>query len=95
MSNNSTNTNRVSVKGTDWKKAISISADKFDQVSAAILTVLPEDPIRFSELSKLVESKLPHFDGSVSWYTVSVARELETQGKLVRHIKPVRYSRAS
>ncbi|MBL8059841.1 MAG: hypothetical protein JNK63_03885 [Chthonomonas sp.] len=84
---------RVAINGATWKKPITISAPKYDQVSEAILAVLGSEPIRFSDLVKLVEKELPNFDGSVSWYTVSVSRELEMRGKLVRHAKPVRYSR--
>jgi hypothetical protein len=72
---------------------MAIAAEKYEQVSKAIMSVLPANPIKFTGLVKVVEKQLQNFDGSVAWYTVSVARELEAQGKLIHHTRPVLYSK--
>jgi hypothetical protein len=87
------NAARTVIRGKGWKKPSTIAADRFDEVSKAILASLDATPIRFSELVERVATRLPDFEGSVSWYTTIVARELEVRGKVVRHTRPVLYSR--
>ena len=50
-------------------------------------------PITFTQLVERVDARLRDFDGSVAWYTITCARELEVRGQLLRHARPVRYSR--
>ena len=73
-----------SIRGKGWKKSINISLDKYQVVSKAILKALTSKPVKFSELAAKVKIATPNFPGSVSWYTVSVLRELENEGKVIR-----------
>lgn len=88
------NSDKVKIKGRGWNKSFKISRDKYDAVSEAILKVLSKEPIRFSDLENGVKKQLPDFEGSVGWYTISVLRELETQGKIKRILgRNVTYSK--
>jgi hypothetical protein len=72
------------IQGKGWKKAITISGEKYEIVSKAVLKSLGEEPVRFTELAAKVKKQLPKFPGSVSWYTVSTLRALENEGKIAR-----------
>lgn len=83
---------RVLVQGPGWKKPVSIAADKHAAVARAIRAVLDDKPITLTELTRRVSEQLPGFEGSTAWYTVSVARDLEARGDVVRSVKPTRYA---
>ena len=75
---------KKNIRGKGWTKSINISLDKYQVVSKAILKSLTSKPVRFSELAAKVKKATPKFSGSVSWYTVSVLRALENEGKVIR-----------
>ena len=83
---------RTRIRGNGWKKVSSISTDKFETISQAILLSLRKEPITFSELVVRVTTKARGFSGSIPWYTITCLRELEVRGKVKRHKAPVRYS---
>ncbi|WP_130403273.1 hypothetical protein [Thalassococcus sp. S3] len=61
---------------------------KFDAVQGAILEVLGQGPVAFSELPDAVKVQLPHGDldrlGSVGWHVTTVKLEMEVRGELAR-----------
>jgi hypothetical protein len=87
------NTERVTIHGKGWTRTTTIEARKFEVVSKAILASLTDEPVPFSRLVEQVRRRIPDFEGSLSWYAVTCARELEVRGELVRQDKPVRYLR--
>lgn len=94
MPTNRSSHGRTSVRGKTWKRPIRIDAARFEAVSRAILASLDTTPIRFTELALRVAKRLEGFEGSVTWYTLTVARELESRGRIERSEKPVRYAKA-
>ncbi len=85
---------RKPIRAKHWTKTTTIAEDKYVAISKAILTVLTKKPMRWGALADKVTAKLPKFEGSVPWYTISVLRELETQGKVRRELgPPVMYSK--
>ena len=84
---------RARIRGVGWTRTTTIDEAKYSAGSKAILASLGREPVTFTELVERVRRKLEAFSGSVPWYTITVARELEVQKKIVRHARPVRYSR--
>jgi hypothetical protein len=84
---------RTPIRGKGWKRSPKIATEKYETISQAIMDSLTKTPIKFSELVKLVEARVKGFDGSVPWYTIGCLRELETQGRVTKHRKPVLYSK--
>lgn len=71
------------IKGKGWSRKLSISQDKYSDISKAIMKTL-STPMRFTEVVNGVRKLLPEFKGSVDWYTITVLRDLETKGKIIR-----------
>jgi L-fucose isomerase-like protein len=93
MKNKTKTKSRTPIHGKGWKKATTIATDKYAVISRALMNSLTKTPIAFADLVKRVKGKLDSFDGSIPWYTMSCLRELEVQGKVTRHRKPVLYSK--
>jgi len=85
---------RITIRGKGWKKTPTIARDKYETVSDAILKTLSDKPMAFYDMVKRITPKLKNFDGSIPWYAITCLRELETQGKVIKQAKPVRYSRS-
>jgi hypothetical protein len=68
------------------KQGVNISRAKYDTVRAAIVATLQEHgSMTFGELTEAVAQRLAgSFDGSVSWYVVSVKLDLEARDVLRR-----------
>ena len=67
---------------------------KFELVRSAVLKILGEDDVKFSELTDLVRGRLKTSDldriGSLGWHVATVKLELEVRGEVRRlpNVKP-------
>lgn len=68
------------------KKGKRIARDKYDTLRTAILAALEErEPQEFYELLHSTEAGLEgRFEGSVSWYYVTVKLDMEARGEIER-----------
>lgn len=68
------------------KRGVNISKAKYEQVREAILEALAGGvELTFTELDRAVAERLAgQFDGSISWYTVSVKLDLEARAIVER-----------
>jgi len=68
------------------KMGVKISKAKYDVVREAIIAALRfHGELTFTELVESVNKKLSgSFDGSISWYTVTVKLDLEARNEIVR-----------
>jgi hypothetical protein len=79
------------IRGKRWKRSLTIADEKYRVISEAVLDVLGSEPIRYSDVAVGVKKRVQNFSGSIEWYTITVLRELESQGKVVR-LKQDRWS---
>ena len=69
----------------DGKNGVNIDKAKYDSIKSAVLNAIDkEGEILFKDLSPAVESQLPDFEGSISWYVISVKLDLEVRGIIER-----------
>lgn len=74
------------------KRQMNIKAAVYEPVKAAILQSLKgSNGKSFTELSDdvemIIKKKMPGFEGSVSWYTISIRLDLETKGMIETFIE--------
>lgn len=77
---------RIKTLHPEGKSGVSISKEKYRQVSEAILEVVGEEGEHtFKELVPAVKRTLQDgFEGSISWYVTTVKLDLEARGLLER-----------
>ena len=70
----------------DGKQGVNISKEKYETIRQAILSILGEQSETFfRDLPAGVERKLEkEFDGSISWYVITVKLDLEARGLIIR-----------
>ncbi len=70
----------------DGKQGVNISKEKYETIRQAILSILGEQgETFFKDLPAAAERKLDRaFDGSISWYVITVKLDLEARGLIIR-----------
>lgn len=78
--------NKIQTLHPEGKKGANISSEKYEQVKAFILDMVScHGTLSYKELDLLAKKHLaPVFDGSVSWYVVTVRLDLEAREILKR-----------
>jgi lipoate-protein ligase A len=77
---------KILTKHPDGKNGVNIDAGKYKTVRDTITSILKEHPeITYQEMNKLVIERLKgHFEGSISWYVVTVKLDMEARGIIER-----------
>ena len=70
----------------DGKQGVNISKEKYETIRQSILSILGDQrETFFKDLPAGVERKLEkEFDGSISWYVITVKLDLEARGLIIR-----------
>ncbi len=67
------------------KAGVNIKRAKYEAVRTAILQAIDAaEVLSFGELPAHCAALLPDFDGSISWYVISVKLDLEARGVIER-----------
>jgi hypothetical protein len=78
---------KIALRNPDpLKKGVNIEKSKYDVIRPIILEYLQHKRLAtFSQILKEVESRLTgRFEGSISWYTISVKLDMEARGEIIR-----------
>jgi hypothetical protein len=78
---------KIALRNPDpLKKGVSIDKSKYDVIRPIILEYLKNNrPATFSQVAEEVENRLSgRFEGSISWYTISVKLDMEARGEIIR-----------
>ena len=77
---------RIYTSHPEGKKGVNISAEKYGIIRDTLISILKEKgQITYRELNKIAIDRLKDsFEGSISWYVVTVKLDLEANGIIER-----------
>jgi hypothetical protein len=84
---------KILTKHPQGKRGVNMSKTKYDQMKAALLSVLQGSELTHNELFNSLNQKLAgKFDGNIGWYGESLKLDLEARGLIERFGKnPQKY----
>jgi hypothetical protein len=78
---------KIALRNPDpLKKGVNIDRSKYDLIRPIILEYLRLQRLAtFSQIAEEVENRLSgQFEGSISWYAISVKLDMEARGEIIR-----------
>jgi hypothetical protein len=77
---------RIHTSHPAGKKGVNINAEKYEKIRDTLISILKENgQITYRELNKMAVERLKdNFEGSISWYVVTVKLDLEANGIIER-----------